>query len=299
MSDRNEAHSPRVTDEDDRNQIPSNRMEFLAPSPIWRHRPPIVGKGLIYSISTQIIPQIGFALRSMSFANTASLVKIAAPTEPFEVQQFTRLVLGTDETATRAFVENLIAKGAPTDLIFLNLLAPSAQLLGEMWEADTTDFANVTLAVSHLQRILRHLGESYLVVEEAPRSGAALLTTTSGEQHSFGLAMVAELFRHGGWDICTGPFASHHEMSSMVADRWFDVVGFSVTSDRRLDELKRDIHDVRRDSRNRHIGIILGGPMMLNHPELVSSLGADISSTDGATAPQLARELVQRLTRQD
>lgn len=327
MSDRNELRSQRVPDAD-QSQSPVKSLKVSPPTPIWRYRPPILGNGLVYSIRTQILPQIGFALRSMSFAGSslanpslantslangaspapfansadaASLALIAPRSDragPFEVQQFTSLVLGTDESATRAYVENLIARGAPTDLIFLNLLAPSAQLLGEMWEADTTDFANVTLAVSHLQRILRHLGENHFAIEEVRRSGAALLTTTAGEQHSFGLAMVAELFRHGGWDICTGPFGSNHEMSSLVAERWFDVVGFSVTSDRRLDELKRDIRDVRRDSRNRHIGIMLGGPMLLNRPELVVSLGADMSSTDGASAPQDARDLVERLTRQ-
>jgi len=291
MTDRNELSIQNVT-EMDRTSIPSDPLGFCAPEPIWRYRPPISGSGIAHTIRTQMLPQVGFALRSMSFPNIPAP---ADPAAPFEVQQFTFLVLGADESAAFAYVESLIARATPTDLIFLNLLAPAAQRLGEMWEDDTTDFANVTLGVSRLQRILRHLGEKYSAAEGVQRSGAALLTTIPGEQHSFGLAMVAEFFRHDGWDICTGPFGSPREMTSLVAERWFDVVGFSVTSDRRLDELKRNIHDVRRHSRNRRIGIIVGGPMLVHRPELTSSLGADMMAFDGAQAPQLARDLIATL----
>ncbi|MGP9810454.1 cobalamin B12-binding domain-containing protein [Rhodopseudomonas sp. NSM] len=288
MTDRNELSLPHDPDAD-RTQIPSGSLVFSPPEPIWRYRSPITGKGLVRSLRTQILPQVGFALRSMSFPNIPVQADSAAP---FEVQQFTLLVLGLDESAAFAYVECLIARGASTDLIFLNLLAPAARRLGEMWEDDTTDFANVTLGVSRLQRILRQIGENYAPNEGIQRSGAVLLTTLPGEQHSFGLAMVAEFFRNDGWDICTGPFATHREMSALVAERWFDVIGFSVTSDRRLDELKRNIIDIRRDSRNRRIGVIVGGPMLVSRPELVGSLGADSMAIDGAGAPLLARELV-------
>jgi methanogenic corrinoid protein MtbC1 len=271
-------------------------LEFSPPEPLWRFRPLIGARGIIRSIHTQILPQVGYALRSMSFP---TLSTPADPTAPFEVQQFTILVLGLDESAAFAYVECLIARGASTDLIFLNLLAPAARRLGEMWEDDTTDFANVTLGVSRLQRILRQIGENHARTEGIQRSGAVLLTTTPGEQHSFGLAMVAEFFRNDGWDICTGPFATHRDMTTLVAERWFDVIGFSVTSDRRLDELKRNIVDIRRDSRNRRIGVIVGGPMLVNRPELVGSLGADRMAIDGARAPQLARELVIALKGDD
>ncbi|ABE40959.1 cobalamin B12-binding [Rhodopseudomonas palustris BisB5] len=291
MTDWNELSPPKVSDID-RSQIPANPRDFSPPEPIWRYRRPLDGCGIARSVQTQILPEIGFALRSMSSPATPAP---ADPAAPFEVQQFTLLIIGADESAASAYVESLIARGAPTDLIFLNLLAPAARRLGEMWEADTADFANVTLGVSRLQRILRHLGENYSATEGVQRIGAVLLTTITGEQHSFGLAMIAEFFRHNGWDICTGPFASHRELSALVAERWFDVVGFSVSSDRRLDELKRDIHDVRRASRNRRIGIMVGGPLLVHRPELSASLDADLIANEGASAPQLARDLVAAL----
>jgi MerR family transcriptional regulator, light-induced transcriptional regulator len=80
-----------------------------------------------------------------------------------------------------------------------------------------------------------------------------------------------------------------------VHNHWFDIVGFSVSSDRRLDELKRDIHDIRRDSRNRQVGIVLGGPLVIAQPDLVASMGADMMSADATTAPQEAHGLIEQL----
>lgn len=291
MTNRKELSISNVT-APDRPRLPVAPLDFSPPEPIWRYRRPLASDGIARSIHTQLLPQVGLALRSMSFPNTPAP---ADPAAPFEVQQFTLLILGSDERAAFAYVENLISRGTPTDLIFLNLLAPVARRLGVMWEEDTTDFANVTLGVSRLQRILRHVGENYLEANDVQRIGAVLLTTIPGEQHSFGLAMVAEFFRHDGWDICTGPFGSRRELTSLVAERWFDLVGFSITNDRRLDELKRLIQDVRRESRNRRIGVILGGPILIDRPELANVLGADLSATDGAHAPQLARALLPML----
>ncbi|NVN84808.1 MAG: cobalamin B12-binding domain-containing protein [Rhodopseudomonas sp.] len=259
------------------------------PEPIWRFRPPLNPTGMVRAIKTRIIPKIVLALRTLPAAGVAELAEQAAA---FDLEKFTTLVVGNDEDAAVAHIENLRAEGASIESILLDLLAPVARHLGEMWEADTIDFANVTLGVSRMQRIMRHLGETFSAPDPATGGGSVLLTTIPGEQHSFGMSMVAEFFRCEGWNICTGPFTSHLDLISLVQERWFDVVGFSVTSDRRLDELKRDIHDIRRDSRNRGVGIMLGGPMMISRPELAAALGADMTSVDASTAPRQARELM-------
>ena len=143
---------------------------------------------------------------------------------------------------------------------------------------------------------MRRLSDRFTDETNAFHAGeSVLLTIIPGEQHSFGLSMVAEFFRRAGWNLCTGPFSSHQELTSLVHNHWFDIVGFSVSSDRRLDELKKDIHDIRRDSRNRNVGIIIGGPMVIAQPDLVASMGADMMSTDATTAPQQAYGLVEQM----
>ena len=273
----------------------SKSLRQRIPVPIWRIRPALHQVSVVNTLKTQIIPKIVFALRK------APAPKPSEPEQqktPSAVELFMPLTLGINDDAPFAFVEGLVANGASVETIFLELLAPAARELGALWESDATDFASVTLAVSRLQRIMRRLGES--APDQAGLGGgeSVLLTIIPGEQHSFGLSMVAEFFRRAGWNLCTGPLASHQELTSLVHNHWFDVVGFSVSSDRRLDELKKDIRDIRRDSRNRHVGIILGGPMVIAQPDLVASMGADMMSADATTAPQQARGLIEQMKNQ-
>lgn len=267
------------------------------PSPIWRFRPTLQPIRVVKTIKTQIIPKIVLALRSMPMPKVA---ESAGQQAPSAVEHFTALALGNDDGAAFAYVEALLAQGTSVESVFIDLLAPTAREFGTQWEADVTDFANVTLGVSRLQRIMRRFGENFFnEARNASFAESVLLTIIPGEQHSFGLSMVAEFFRRAGWNLCTGPFSSHQELTSLVHNQWFDVVGFSVSSDRRLEELKKDIHDIRRDSRNRQVGIMLGGPMMIDHPDLVASLGADMMSLDAVAAPQQARALIEAMQNRD
>jgi methanogenic corrinoid protein MtbC1 len=263
------------------------------PAPIWRFRPAIKPTDVVKTIKTRIIPKVVLALRK------APAPKAAEHKRPSAVEQFATLALGHDDGAPFARVEDLLAQGATVESIFLDLLAPAARHLGTLWESDTVDFADVTLAVSRLQRIMRQLGESF-IHEGGQGSGgeSVLLTIIPGEQHSFGLSMVAEFFRRAGWNLCTGPFSSHQELTSLVQSHWFDVVGISVSSDRRLAELKKDIHDIRRGSRNPNVGIMLGGPMVIAQPDLAVSMGADMISADATAAPHQARSLIERMKNQ-
>ena len=259
------------------------------PAPIWQFRPTLPPVSVVKTIKTRIIPKIVLALRKAPRAEESTAECISP------IEQFALLALGDDDGAVFAYVDEMLTQGASVELIFLELLAPAARHLGALWESDATDFANVTLAVSRLQRLMRLHGESFF--DQGIKGGgeSILLTIIPGEQHSFGLSMVAEFFRRAGWNLCTGPFSSHQELTSLVHNYWFDVIGFSVSSDRRLDELKKDIHDIRRDSRNKSVGIMLGGPMVIAHPDLVATMGADMMSADATTAPQQARALIEQM----
>jgi methanogenic corrinoid protein MtbC1 len=274
----------------------SKSLRQRIPTPIWRFRPALQPIQVVRTIRTQIVPKIVLALRRAPAPATFETTENRLPTA---VEQFAALTLGNDEEAAYVHVEMLLANGSTVESILLDLLAPAARHLGALWESDAADFATVTLAVGRLQLLLRRLGDRFTDESNAYHTGeSVLLTIIPGEQHSFGLSMVAEFFRRAGWNMCTGPFSSHQELTSLVQNHWFDVVGFSVSSDRRLDELKKDIRDIRRDSRNRQVGIILGGPMVIAQPDLVASMGADMMSADATTAPQQARGLIEHMKSQ-
>jgi methanogenic corrinoid protein MtbC1 len=271
----------------------SGSLTSRLPPRIWRYRPALQSVNVIQAIKTQIIPKIVLALRSSPDPKKS---KSAQQKSPGDVQKFAALALENDDDAALAYVKELVENGTSVEQIFLEILAPAARYFGELWESDATDFATVTLAMTRLQRTLRVLAEqTHTNIDNNDNGESALLTTVPGEQHSFGLLMVAEFFRRDGWNLCTGPFASHLELTSLVHNHWFDIVGFSVSSSQKLDELKRDIDDIRKGSRNTGVRIMLGGPMPAAYPELAKSMGADLVSVDAISAPQQARGLISQI----
>ena len=166
-----------------------------------------------------------------------------------------------------------------------------------MWKEDLCDFTQVTTGLWRLQQVLRELSSAFHdeVVGLDPNR-YALLVPAPGEQHTFGLVMVAEFFRRAGWGVWSGTPESMADLLAMVRGEWFAVVGFSVATGSRLEALAAGIRRVRRASRNRNIGVMVGGPLFVEHPDLVAQVGADATASDGRQAVLNAAELLERLT---
>jgi MerR family transcriptional regulator, light-induced transcriptional regulator len=120
-----------------------------------------------------------------------------------------------------------------------------------------------------------------------------LLLPAPGEQHTLGLAMVAEFFRRAGWSVVGDEAARTSDPAALVRGEWFDVVGISAGSDARLDWLKAGIGAVRNASRNRAVRVIVGGPPFTANPAMAQEVGADGTAVDGQQAPKIAEQLLQ------
>jgi methanogenic corrinoid protein MtbC1 len=268
----------------------------------WTLKPVLQPAGVVRTLKAQILPRLVLALRNGRGSGAApdaddAFSRVDLRLEDDSIAAFAAMACGHDDAAPFRHVEALTATGWSAESIFLDLLAPTARHLGMQWELDTADFATVTLGVSRLQRIMRRLGDTFYD-ERCSTLGAEsiMLTIVPGEQHSFGLSMVSEFFRRAGWNMSSGAFGSGYgDLNTLLRGRWFDVVGFSLSSDRGLDELRREIRVLRGDSMNHHIGVLLGGPMVSAHPELVAALGADMMSDDATTASDTALGLVRQM----
>jgi methanogenic corrinoid protein MtbC1 len=215
-----------------------------------------------------------------------------------DLHRFLEDVLAEDDDAVGRCVAELVARGATLEAVCLDLLAPTARFLGQLWEADERDFFEVTVALGRVHRAMReavHLAPTP-AVEPTP-AGRALISALPGEQHTLGLAMVAEFFVRDGWSVQLGAPASEEELSSLVRTGWLDVVGFSVASEDRLLTLRRVIATARRLSQNPHLVVIVGGRVFTEHPELAGRVGADGHADTAVDAPRRARDLRHRAPR--
>ena len=205
------------------------------------------------------------------------------------------LVLGSSAPEAIAFVASLHEGGAAAESLYLDLLAPAARRLGEMWEDDTCDFTDVTVGLLRLQAAMRELSPSFLRSPAARTdSPRIVLVPLPGEDHTFGLSMVHEFFRRAGWNAWSGPVRSSSELRGMVRREWIEVIGFSLACDDRLDDVRAEIRSVRRASANPGLAVLVGGPGFTAKPWLAAEVGADGTASDGGQAVLQAQALVDR-----
>jgi methanogenic corrinoid protein MtbC1 len=212
------------------------------------------------------------------------------------VDEFASLVLAEETPALMSYVENLRFRGAAIETLYLGLLSATARRLGEFWEEDTVDFASVTIGLWRLQEVLRNLSAAFQVEGPKPAHGhRALLLSTAGEQHNFGLAMLGEFLFRDGWSIAGGPGLKPAEISGLLQAEFFSIVGLSLSCESRIEALTSTIRLIRRSSINRNIVVMVGGAAFIQRPELVAAVGADATAPDARQGALEAERLVNSL----
>lgn len=238
-------------------------------------------------VQTDIIPRLMLLDRGEREVRSDVLAKL----DTEAVAGFTDLILGHDITALMSAFTALMAKGYCADDLFLDLLAPSAALLGRMWDDDLCDFIEVTAGLAQLQFLLATFrSDGGIASYDSERR--ILLMGAPGELHTFGLAIVEQFMRKAGWHVASGLASSPEEIADLVGLAPFGVVGLTLSREGHLDQLAASIQAVRRASLNPSIGVMVGGPVFLEHPEYVERVGADASAVDAPTAVLLAQRLL-------
>jgi len=266
-------------------------------APISARRPASdneVSEQLGRTIESEVIPRLMLAHRiapDLSVPDAPKGLEISAA----NVTDFTELVLQNDQVLATAYVEARRSDGTPLENIFLDLMAPCARLLGDYWDQDYCDFTQVTMGLSILQQLLRKYSPATSVDGDANAAmRQALVMPAPGEQHTFGICMVEEFMRSGGWDVQHHPAQSAEEIVKMVHDKWYALIGLSLSHEGLYPTLSNCIGEIRRQSRNGVIGVMVGGPFFLEHPDLIESVGADATAVNGPDAVVQARALVHR-----
>jgi MerR family transcriptional regulator, light-induced transcriptional regulator len=253
---------------------------------------------LLSLLENEMVPRL-MLLQQRSGRDRAAL-----PDEPFaqeDVEELARLLLSHDATVAGAYVELLHRAGASIQHLCLNLMAPAARFLGRLWEEDRLGFADVTMAVCRLHQVLHRLTADELLPShegQGSKSNTVLLSCLPGEQHSFGVLMVAQFLRRGGWDVWNDFPADNDELVDIVGKKPFKIIGLSIGRDSRLRELTALIKALRRASMNRKVAVLIGGPVVALRPEIGREVGADATAVDALAAARWAQRYWQSVTEQ-
>lgn len=210
-----------------------------------------------------------------------------------EVQRFIKVLLSQDEAAAQLYAQELVAGGHSTEELYEGLFADAARTLGEMWETDDCTFYDVTVGTGRIHRLIREFSHQFLAEQRYPgTTGRLLLGCAAEEQHSLGVAMLAEFFVRDGWDVHVGPGLGSEGLLDKVRETEYTLLGFSVSVSSRISKLQQDIRRARQVSRNRDIKVIVGGALITSDPTLAERIGADGYALDARSAVREARRLL-------
>ncbi len=207
-----------------------------------------------------------------------------------EIEELALLVLGPDVQAATNYVLRLKQRGLPLDVLYVELLEPAARFLGKMWDDDRCDFLDVTLGVARLQELLANFNDT-LGMTAFGDMRRAITSTTPGEQHRFGLAMVEKFLRAAGWHVRSEAGSPVEAVAAAVQSEWFAVAGVTLSCETRLYALAATIKTIRERSCNKSIGVMVGGPVFAKRPELAIRVGADAAAVNAPTGVLLAQKL--------
>ena len=252
---------------------------------------------LRFTIEAEIVPRLMLAHRNSGNDETPPPLDDACDRSE-QASELADMLLRRDPADARNYVQSLRQAGMSVETLYLDLLAPAARRLGAMWEADLSDFTQVTVGLWRLQQIV-HDHSALSDRGRATRVGGrrALLLPSPGSQHTFGLLLVGEFFRRAGWQVVGDPTIGVEAAKGLLAREPFDLLGLSVGSECHVDMAASAILTLRGASLNPSLVVMVGGPVANLWPDFAERIGADATAADAAMAVAMADSLVvQRKT---
>lgn len=207
--------------------------------------------------------------------------------------RFIQTLISHDDEAAERFSRSLASEGTTAQQFYEEFVCPAARILGEMWCNDDCSFYDVTVGTGRLQRLVREWSHQFLSEPVIPGSaGRILLGCAPDEQHSLGVALLAEYFIRDGWYVQLCQTIGSEGLLDNVRENDYNLLGFSVAVTDHLGRLQSDIRRVRQVSRNRDIKVLVGGAVISADPSLVKRIGADGYAHDAGGAVREARRLL-------
>ncbi len=209
------------------------------------------------------------------------------------VVKFTQLILDGNGKQAERFIDKMIADDVQANEVLGNMFPESARLLGQKWVDDECSFVDVSLGLAAMHRLLHAfsplLTEEVSLVEAQP---IVLITPIPGEQHIFAASLLGEYFRASSWIVHSGIKADWSTLVRQVSFDYFDVVCVTVSHLDKIDDCFGLISDLRKNSQNRHIAVLAGGPPFQENPSLTSKVGADATASDAMEAVEVANKVI-------
>jgi len=254
---------------------------------------------LLTAVENELIPRL--LVSHAAELEAAPAPNVAAPvggewatTE--RVVQFAEWSAAGESARLREYVSGLLSSGVGLDAVYLHLFAPAARHLGDCWVRDDISFIDVQFGLCELHQMVCDCGPIGFQREPAGEPRSILLGVALGEQHTLGITLAAEFFRRNGWQVSNLSGLEPDFIVERIASTPYTAVGFSLFGETCLDGLIDIIVEVRARTCNPDMLVLVGGDYFARHPDMVATVGADLSASDAHRAVESAERALDNIS---
>lgn len=170
----------------------------------------------------------------------------------------------------------------------------AARQIGKQWMEDETCFANVTVATSKLQALLRHLGPEWGAERQNFEHGPTILLIVPAEcEHTLGAMVILGQLRRLGCSVRLLLGARAETVKAELSSTHFDAIMISAALGVSTLTLRGLIQAIRRTIRGT-VPLLIGGGIIAAEPNLLRLTGADHAENDPYKALRLCRLIRSR-----
>ena len=192
-----------------------------------------------------------------------------------------------DPSLLRGALLDLTHAGIPPEEVIDFYVPEAARRLGEQWCEDGLSFADVTIGVARLQRIVRDLSIDPRNHVHAGRGTKSILVAVAeGEYHTLGAMILTEQFRRIGASVRLLFGDDARDTQRIVATGDFDAIFVSLAVPDRLGPV-RELIDQVRQVLPKPTPIVVGGAIGNSGLDVKKLTGADYATTDPKEALRL------------
>ena len=196
-----------------------------------------------------------------------------------EINKLTNLLLDTEEGSFELAITVLKTHGASINYIVLDLIPTIARKLGKQWEDDSLSFADVSIGVNKLERVIHKLDYLFQANQlDRQQNKAIFITVFPGSQHSLGSLIFANFLTFTGWQVHRPNQVNLDAIVYGVSSRMLQAIAISVSTNEQLERLPNLIDLVRQKSQNPKIIVLIGGPLYNKAPEAFDHIQAEVKA---------------------
>lgn len=232
-----------------------------------------LAEGLPDGAEDAIAPYIAAARAALDRQVRSAAPAISGPHGQLASRYLLALLEGDRHAAIGQVMHAIDAGLAPRDAL-VHVLVPVSREVGRMWHLGEVTVGEEHFTTSTAALLMGAIRERIGIAD--PNGRSVLIASVPGNRHGLGGRIAGLLLESAGWRVIDlGTDIPGDDLVRSAADFQVGLVVLGVMMTTQLDTARATVQALRADPRLGRVGVIVGGHVFDNAPNLWKRLGAD------------------------